>query len=83
MPTVISVAPEGPAWAVRCPAMFDNVMIFRSGARAEATARSLAERLGQAGVDCLLEVRLGDGGLAGRFLCPAMVGSSLGRSRAA
>ncbi len=73
MPTVISVAPEGLAWAVCCPALFDNAMIFKSGARAEATARSLAEQLSQAGRDCLLEVRIRDGGLAGRFICPAAV----------
>ncbi|MBI1684072.1 hypothetical protein [Caulobacter hibisci] len=71
MPTVISVAPEGPAWAVRCAALFDNVIIHKSGGRAEAAARGLAERLSQAGVDCLLEVRLRDGALAGRFVAPA------------
>jgi hypothetical protein len=71
MPTVISVAPEGGAWAVRCPELYDNAMIFKSGARAEAAGRALAEHLSQAGEDCLIEVRLRDGGLAGRFLCPA------------
>ncbi|CAN5327509.1 hypothetical protein BH10PSE4_BH10PSE4_29920 [soil metagenome] len=83
MPTVISVAPEGEAWAVLCPVLFDNVMIFKSGARAEAAARSLAEQLSQAGVDCLLQVRLRDGGLAGRFLCPAVAVPSPALSRAA
>jgi hypothetical protein len=71
MPTMISVAPEGAGWAVRCPALFDNPMICRSGARAETVARALAERLTRAGVDCLLELRLRDGAMAGRFVCPA------------
>jgi hypothetical protein len=83
MPTVISVAPEGEAWAVRCPKLFDNVMTFKSGARAEAVARALAERLSRAGADCLLEVRLRDGGLAGRFLCPALAAPAPALSRAA
>jgi hypothetical protein len=71
MPTKISVAPEGAGWAVRCPALFDNPMLCRSGARAEAAARALADRLSQAGFDCLLELRLRDGAVAGRFVCPA------------
>ena len=71
MPTTISVAPEGAGWAVRCPALFDNVMLCRSGARAEASAKALANRLSRAGVDCLLELRLRDGAVAGRWVCPA------------
>ena len=76
MPTVISVTPEGAAWAVRCPDLFDNAMIFKSGARAEAAARALGEQLSRGGWDCLLELRLRDGALAGRFLCPAMTASA-------
>jgi hypothetical protein len=72
MPTVISVTPEGSAWAVRCPDVFDNPLLFRSGARAEAAARRLSENLSRGGLDCLLELRLRDGALAGRFLCPAV-----------
>jgi hypothetical protein len=71
MPTMISVAPQGAGWAVRCPALFDNPMLYRSGAQAEGAARALADRLSQAGLDCLLELRLRDGAVAGRFVCPA------------
>ena len=71
MPTTIWVAPEGEGWAVRCPALFDNAMLCKSGARAEAAARTLADRLSRAGLDCVLELRLRDGALAGRFVCPA------------
>jgi hypothetical protein len=72
MPMVISVAPEGVAWTVRCPGLYDNAMVFKSGARAETAARALGEHLSQAGQDCLIEMRLRDGGLVARFLCPAM-----------
>jgi hypothetical protein len=71
MPTVVSVAPEGSAWAVRCPDVFDNPLLFQSGARAEAAARRLSEHLSRGGLDCLLELRLRDGALAGRFRRPA------------
>jgi len=71
MPTVISVTPQGAGWAVSCADLFDNLILFQSGAQAETTARKLAERLSTAGLDCLLELRLRDGALAGRFICPA------------
>jgi hypothetical protein len=83
MPTVISVAWEGAAWVVRCPDLFDNAMVHRSGARAEAAARGLAERLSDSGLDCLLDLRLRDGALAGRFLCPARAKAELALPRAA
>jgi len=82
VPTVISVAPEGEGWAVRCPA-FENAMIFKSGARAEAAARWLAQRFNRAGRTCLLELRLRNGELAGRFLCPAERSLDPVQSRAA
>jgi len=75
MPMVISVGREGAAWSVRCPDLFDNVMIHRSGARAEATARALA--------DCLLELRLSDGSLARRFVCPGVSMSAASWAKAA
>lgn len=83
MPTVISVTWADVAWAVRCPDLFDNAMIHKSGAQAEATARNLAERLSRAGEDCLLELRLRGGGLAGRFLCPAAARPTVVMPRAA
>jgi hypothetical protein len=82
VPTVICVAPQGEAWAVRCPE-FENAMIFKSGARAEAAARGLAQRFNQAGRTCLLELRLRNGDLAGRFLCPAEPSRDAVQSRAA
>jgi len=82
VPTVISVAPEGDAWAVRCPE-FENPMIFKSGARAEAAARWLAQRFNRAGRTCVLELRLRNGDLAGRFLCPAEPGQDPAQPRAA
>jgi len=82
VPTVISVAPEGEGWAVRCPE-FENAMIFKSGARAEAAARRLAQRFGRAGRPCVLELRLRNGDVAGRFLCPAEQSLDPARSRAA
>ena len=75
VPTVISVAPEGDAWGVRCPE-FENPMIFKSGARAEAAARWLAQRFNRAGRTCVLE-------LPGRFLCPAEPGQDPAQPRAA
>ena len=70
MPTVISVTPQGAGWAVSCADLFDNLILFQSGAQAETAARRLAERLSAVGVDCLLELRLRGGALAGRFVCP-------------
>lgn len=65
----ISVEPLGPGWAVRAEAL-DNPMIFHSGAQAELAARHLGERLANAGLYGIIEVRLRDGALGGRYLCP-------------
>lgn len=65
----IRVIPAGSGWAVESDAL-DNPMIFRSGGRAEATARRLALALARAGHAATLEVKARDGRTAGRFLCP-------------
>ena len=43
-------------------------MLFRSGARAEAAARSLAVRLSDVGEDAEIVIELRDGSIAGRFV---------------
>jgi hypothetical protein len=63
----ISVSPVGDGWAVRSEA-FDNAIIYPSGGKAEASARSLAQRYAQAGQEAEVRVYLRDGALAGRFL---------------
>lgn len=65
----ISVEPLGPGWAVRAEAL-DNPMTFLGGAQAESAARHLGERLAEAGLYAVVEVRLRDGALGGRYLCP-------------
>lgn len=63
----ISVSPVGDGWSVRSDA-FDNPLIFEGGGRAEAAARSLAERFAEAGRATEVRIFLRDGALAGRFL---------------
>ena len=46
-------------------------MVFAQGGAAEAAARNLATRLARAGSGSELRIRLRDGSLAGRFICPA------------
>lgn len=66
----ISVGPAGDGWVVRSPT-FDNEMLFRAGAKAEAAAHELAKQLARAGRAAEVEVFLRDGALAGRFSHPA------------
>lgn len=65
----VSVVPAGSGWAVRSPAIA-NEMLFRSGARAERAARRLAAALTARGDYVELRIHLRTGELAGRFLCP-------------
>ncbi|MFN3583362.1 DUF2188 domain-containing protein [Phenylobacterium sp.] len=65
--TEVSVVPAAEGWAVRSDAI-DNEMIFKSGARAEAAARRVAQALAAAGQAVKLRVHLRDGTLAGRFV---------------
>ena len=65
----ISVAPALVGWSVKSEG-FANDMLFLSGAKAESTARHLAEKIAAFGEPAQVEVRLRDGSLAGRFVCP-------------
>ena len=63
---VISVTPAEVGWTVSAE-IFANPMAFLSGAKAEATARSLARRIARQGEMAEIRVYLRDGSLAGRF----------------
>lgn len=63
----ISVAPAGEGWVLRSEA-FDNEIMFPNGGKAEASARSLAQRYARAGRSAEVSIYLRDGALAGRFL---------------
>jgi hypothetical protein len=65
----IFVAPALMGWSVKSDG-FANDMLFLSGAKAESTARHLAEKIAAFGEPAQVEVRLRDGTLAGRFVCP-------------
>ena len=68
MAHTISVLPEQNGWVVRSAA-FENDMVFHSGAKAEAAARRLGEKLAAHGQAAEIRVILRDGSLAGRFVC--------------
>jgi hypothetical protein len=69
---LISVSPQGGAWAVRTDGVA-NDMVFRSGGRAEAAARALGERLAADGQPAAICIFDRTGALAGRFVCaPAL-----------
>lgn len=70
----VSVTPADLGWAVRSDGI-DNEMIFRSGARAEAAGRRVAQALAAAGFPVKLHVHARDGSLAGRFVCPPLSGA--------
>jgi hypothetical protein len=63
----ISVAPAGQGWTVTSPAL-DLELSFQAGGRAEAAARSIADRQANAGRPAEVRVFLRDGTLAGSFL---------------
>jgi len=70
MNRIISVQPFGEGWSVRSDA-FDSEMMFLSGAKAEAAARRLADKLTRAGESAEIRIYLRDGQLAGRVVRPA------------
>src|SRR4051812_8224383 len=76
MASRVFVEPAAEAWTVRSE-LFDNSMLFSTGARAEQAARDLARRLADAGEPIVLEVRLRDGAKAGRFLFPPRIGGEV------
>ncbi len=67
---LIYVEPANGGWSVRSAAI-ENEQMFRSGAKAEASAKTLAEALSQNGVVAEIRIHLRDGSMAGRFVCPA------------
>ena len=66
---IISVQPFGDGWSVRSDA-FDSEMMFLSGAKAEAAARRLADKLTRGGESVEIRIFLRDGQLAGRVVRP-------------
>ena len=64
---IISVTPAQGGWTVNADP-FDNPMAFLSGAKAEAAARSLAEKITRRGELAEIRVFLRDGSLAGRSM---------------
>ena len=69
MNRIISVQPFGDGWSVRSDA-FDSEMMFLSGAKAEAAARRLADKLVKGGESAEIRIFLRDGQLAGRVVRP-------------
>jgi hypothetical protein len=62
---VITVSPVGDAWQVQAPTV--EPALFKSGGRAELSARRLAERLAREGRAVEIEIYLRDGRLAARL----------------
>ena len=69
MVQTITVAPSAKGWAVKAEA-FDSEMFFRSGACAEAAARSLGTKIATTGAPVQIQIFLRDGTLGGRYVCP-------------
>ncbi len=63
---IVSVTPTDSGWAVKADGFEPTV--FLSGAKAEAAARKLADRMAEGGGDVEIRIYLRDGTLAGRFL---------------
>ena len=68
MVQAITVAPSADGWTVKSEP-FDNEMFFRSGANAEAAARSLGAKIAGEGATVEIRILLRDGSLGGRFAC--------------
>ncbi len=64
----IRVAPFGDGWTVG-EATLDNAQFFGSLLHAEAAARSLGERLTDAGEPSQISLHLRNGQPGGRFIC--------------
>ena len=64
MTRVISVSPAAFGWALAIDGQ-EGVLVYASGAVAEAAARSLARRLAGAGETAEVQIYLRDGSLAG------------------
>jgi hypothetical protein len=67
----ISVMPANAGWQVSS-GVIDNALMFRRGRSAEHAAMRLAEAVAAAGELVRIEVRLPDGSVARRFVCPSI-----------
>lgn len=65
---LISVEPLGEGWAVRLDPCRDPIL-FQSGSSAEDAAKTLGQKLAQAGYPTEIRIFLRGGDLAGRFIC--------------
>ncbi len=65
---VIAVQPIDGGWAVRSD-LFDNDMIYQSGAAAEFAARDLGESLAREGRHAEIRIHLRDESTVARFVC--------------
>jgi hypothetical protein len=74
MTEVITVAPSHGAWIVKRRTA-KTPQVFRNGVTAEAAARQLGDAIARGGEAAEIQVFLGDGSLAERFLCPAATAS--------
>jgi hypothetical protein len=70
MALLITVSPAGSVWTVQSDAL-DGDIIFTSGAKAEAAARGLAQRIAEGGRTAELRIVVRDGSLGGAFLYPS------------
>jgi hypothetical protein len=76
----VSVMPANGGWRVSSDAIHD--LMFRRGRTAERAALRLARAAAAAGELVRLEVRLADGSVARRFICPeAPLGDNVEWSR--
>lgn len=66
----ISVMPANGGWRVTTDAISNDLM-FRRGKAAEGAALRLAEAAAAKGELVRIELRLADGSVARRFICPA------------
>jgi hypothetical protein len=64
MTRTIAVSPAAYGWTLQLDAR-EGVLVFATGALAEAAARRLAHRLASAGEPCDVSIYLRDGSLAG------------------
>ena len=74
MVRLISVKPVANGWSVQSDGV-DGDMMFLSGAKAEAAARALANKLAGSGEPSEIRIYLRDGALAGRFNVNAKIGA--------
>jgi len=70
MALLITVAPAGSGWSLQSAALVGDIL-FTSGAKAEAAARSLARRIAEGGGTAELRIVVRDGSLGGAFLYPS------------